>query len=163
MATPLRVLVVDDDPGMRDGMAMSLKRSGFFAEQARGGEEALRMVRPGAYDAVVTDLRMPGMDGLQLTARLKAVDPGLPVLLITAFGSLESAREAMRLGAFDFLSKPFSPEELTIALNKALKSEGHLKAEEPAEAPVILTQDPVLGETLALARRAADSRATILI
>ncbi|BDU68439.1 acetoacetate metabolism regulatory protein AtoC [Geothrix oryzae] len=163
MATPLRVLVVDDDPGMRDGMAMSLKRSGFFAEQARGGEEALRMVRPGAYDAVVTDLRMPGMDGLQLTARLKAVDPALPVLLITAFGSLETAREAMRLGAFDFLSKPFSPEELTLALNKALKSEGHLKAEEPAQAPVILTQDPVLGETLALARRAADSRATILI
>ncbi|MDP1832374.1 MAG: sigma-54 dependent transcriptional regulator [Geothrix sp.] len=163
MATPLRVLVVDDDPGMRDGMALSLKRSGFFTEQARGGEEALRMVRPGAYDAVVTDLRMPGMDGLQLTARLKAVDPGLPVLLITAFGSLESAREAMRLGAFDFLSKPFSPDELTTALNKALKSEGHLKAQEPSEAPVILTQDPVLGETLALARRAADSRATILI
>ena len=163
MATPLRVLVVDDDPGMRDGMAMSLKRSGFFAEQARGGEEALRMIRPGAYDAVVTDLRMPGMDGLQLTARLKAVDPTLPVLLITAFGSLETAREAMRLGAFDFLSKPFSPEELSSALNKALKSEGHLKAEEPAEAPVILTQDPALGETLALARRAADSRATILI
>jgi two-component system response regulator FlrC len=69
----------------------------------------------------------------------------------------------MRLGAFDFLSKPFSPEELTSALNKALKADGHLKAEEPAEAPVILTQDPVLGETLALARRAADSRATILI
>ena len=163
MATPLRVLVVDDDPGMRDGMAMSLKRSGFFAEQARGGEEALRMVRPGAFDAVVTDLRMPGMDGLQLTARLKAVDPALPVLLITAFGSLESAREAMRLGAFDVLSKPFSPEELTAALNKALKAEGHLKAAEPSEAPVILTQDPVLGETLTLARRAADSRATILI
>ena len=163
MATPLRVLVVDDDPGMRDGMAMSLKRSGFFAEQARGGEEALRMVRPGAYDAVVTDLRMPGMDGLQLTARLKAVDPGLPVLLITAFGSLESAREAMRLGAFDFLSKPFSPEELITALNKALKAESHLKAEDASEAPVILTQDPVLVETLALARRAADSRATILI
>jgi two-component system, response regulator FlrC len=163
MATPLRVLVVDDDPGMRDGMAMSLKRSGFFAEQARGGEEALRMVRPGAYDAVVTDLRMPGMDGLQLTARLKAIDPGLPVLLITAFGSLDSAREAMRLGAFDFLSKPFSPEELITALNKALKSESHLKAEDASEAPVILTQDPVLGETLALARRAADSRATILI
>ena len=163
MATPLRVLVVDDDPGMRDGMAMSLKRSGFFAEQARNGEEALRMVRPGAYDAVVTDLRMPGIDGLQLTARLKAVDPALPVLLITAFGSLEAAREAMRLGAFDFLSKPFSPEELTAALHKALKAEARLKVEEPADAPVILTQDPALGETLALARRAADSRATILI
>ena len=163
MATPLRVLVVNDDPGMRDGMAMSLKRSGFFAEQARGGEEALRVVRPGAFDAVITNLRMPGMDGLQLTARLKAVDPALPVLLITAFGRLETARETPRLVAFHSLSKPFSPEELTAALNKALRSEGHLKAEAPAEAPVILTQDAALGETLALARRAADSRATILI
>jgi two-component system response regulator FlrC len=69
----------------------------------------------------------------------------------------------MRLGAFDYLSKPFSPEELVQAVQKAIRSDGRLKAEEPGEAPVILTQDPVLAETLALARRAADSRATILI
>ena len=163
MANPLRILVVDDDPGMRDGMAMSLKRAGFVTEQAKSGEEALRITRPGAFDAVVTDLRMMGMDGLQLTARLKALDPGMPVLLVTAFGSLDTAREAMRLGAFDYLSKPFSPDELVGAVRKAIQSEGHLKAEEPGDAPVILTQDPVLAETLALARRAADSRATILI
>lgn len=163
MANPLRVLVVDDDPGMRDGMALSLKRAGFVTEQAKSGEDALRMTRPGAFDAVVTDLRMMGMDGLQLTARLKALDPGLPVLLVTAFGSLDTAREAMRLGAFDYLSKPFSPEELVGAVKKAIRSEDHLKPEEPGEAPVILTQDPSLAETLALARRAADSRATILI
>ena len=163
MANPLRVLVVDDDPGMREGMAMSLKRAGFVTEQARSGEDALRMTRPGAFDAVVTDLRMTGMDGLQLTARLKALDTSLPVLLVTAFGSLDTAREAMRLGAFDYLSKPFSPEELVQAVQKAIRSDGRLKAEEPGEAPVILTQDPVLAETLALARRAADSRATILI
>jgi len=163
MANPLRVLVVDDDPGMREGMAMSLKRAGFVTEQARSGEDALRMTRPGAFDAVVTDLRMTGMDGLQLTARLKALDTTLPVLLVTAFGSLDTAREAMRLGAFDYLSKPFSPDELVQAVRKAISSDGRLKAEEPGEAPVILTQDPVLAETLALARRAADSRATILI
>ena len=163
MANPLRVLVVDDDPGMREGMAMSLKRAGYVIEQARSGEDALRMTRPGAFDAVVTDLRMTGMDGLQLTARLKALDTSLPVLLVTAFGSLDTAREAMRLGAFDYLSKPFSPDELVQAVRKAISSDGRLKAEEPGEAPVILTQDPVLAETLALARRAADSRATILI
>ena len=73
MASPLRVLVVDDDPGMRDGMAMTLKRAGFVTEQAKSGEEALRITRPGAFDAVVTDLRMLGMDGLQLTARLKEI------------------------------------------------------------------------------------------
>jgi len=163
MANPLRVLVVDDDPGMRDGMAMSLKRAGFVTEQARSGEDALRMTRPGAFDAVVTDLRMTGMDGLQLTARLKALDTALPVLLVTAFGSLDTAREAMRLGAFDYLSKPFSPEELVTAVKKAIRCDERLKAEEPGDAPVILTQDPALAETLALARRAADSRATILI
>jgi len=163
MANPLRVLVVDDDPGMRDGMAMSLKRAGYVIEQARSGEDALRLTRPGAFDAVVTDLRMTGMDGLQLTARLKALDSNLPVLLVTAFGSLDTAREAMRLGAFDYLSKPFSPDELVQAVKKAIRGDERLKAEEPGEAPVILTQDPVLAETLALARRAADSRATILI
>ncbi|HPS68648.1 MAG TPA: sigma-54 dependent transcriptional regulator [Holophaga sp.] len=154
---------MDDDPGMRDGMALSLKRAGFVTEQAKSGEDALRMTRPGAFDAVVTDLRMMGIDGLQLTARLKALDPALPVLLVTAFGSLDTAREAMRLGAFDYLSKPFSPDELVTAVRKAIKSDERLKPEEPGEATVILTQDPVLVETLALARRAADSRATILI
>ena len=163
MATPLRVLIVDDDPGMRDGMALSLKRSGFICEQARSGEDALRMTRPGAYDAVVTDLRMTGMDGLQLMARLKALDAALPVLLVTAFGSLETAREAMRLGAFDYLTKPFSPDELVAAVRKAVRAEDRLRPEEPGDAPAILTQDPNLAETLAMARRAADSRATILI
>src|SRR5512133_1131811 len=163
MATPLRILVVDDDPGMRDGMALSLKRSGSSVDQARDGEEALRMVRPGGYDAGVADFRLPGMDGLQLTARLKAVDPSLPILLITVASDQQTAREAARLGAFDVLSRPFGSEELPAALQKALNSEEHLMAKEPAEAPLILTQDPALGETLALARRAADSRATILI
>jgi two-component system response regulator FlrC len=163
MVTPLRVLVVDDDPGMRDGMALTLKRAGFVTEQAKSGEDALRVTRPGAFDAVVTDLRMVGMDGLQLTARLKALDPMLPVLLVTAFGSLDTAREAMRLGAFDYLSKPFSPDELVGAVRKSIQSDERLKAQEPGDAPVILTEDPALAETLALARRAADSRATILI
>jgi two-component system response regulator FlrC len=106
---------------------------------------------------------MTGIDGLQLTARLKALDPALPVLLVTAFGSLDTAREAMRLGAFDYLSKPFSPGELVNAVKKSLRADERLKAVEAAEAPVILTQDPALAETLVLARRAADSRATILI
>jgi two-component system response regulator FlrC len=163
MVNPLRVLVVDDDPGMREGMALSLKRAGFVCEQARSGEDALGKTRPGAYDAVVTDFRMTGMDGLQLIARLKALDPKLPVLLVTAFGSLDTAKEAMRLGAFDYLSKPFSPNELVGAVQKAIRAEDRFKPEEAAEAPVILTQDPALAETLALARRAADSRATILI
>jgi len=163
MATRLRVLVVNDDPGARDGMALNLKRSGASVDQAPTGEEALRLVRPGGYDAVVASLHLPGMGGLQLTARLRAVDPALPVLLIAPAGAPEALLQAPSPGAFDVLASPFSPEELSAALQEALKAEGHLRTTEPAEAPLTLTQDPALSETLALARRAADSRATILI
>lgn len=159
MATPLRVLVVNDDPGMRDGVALSLKRSGLAVDLAQEGAEALRLAHQGGYDAVVADLHPTGMDGLELSARLKAVDPVLPVLLIGAADESETAR----LAAFEVLYRPFSADELRAAVQKAVASEGHLKAAEPSEAPLTLTQDPALGETLAMARRAADSRATILI
>lgn len=159
MANPLRVLVVNDDPGMRDGVAMSLKRSGLQVDLAREGGEALRLTRQGGYDAVVADLHPTGTDGLQLSARLKAVDPALPVLLIAAAGEPESAR----LSAFEVLYRPFSADDLSSALQKAVESEGHLKVTDSTEAAFTLTQDPALGETLAMARRAADSRATILI
>lgn len=159
MATPLRVLVVNDDPGMRDGVASSLKRSGLAVDLARESAEALRLAHQGGYDAVVADLHPTGMDGLELSARLKAVDPVLPILLIGAADEPETAR----LAAFEVLYRPFSADELSAAVQKAVASEGHLKAAEPSEAPLTLTQDPALGETLAMARRAADSRATILI
>ena len=163
MATPQRVLVVDDDPGMRNGMVMVLKRAGFICEQARSGEDALKMTRPGAFDAVVTDYKMTGMDGVQLIARLKALDPRLPMLLVTAYGTKDTFKDAMRHGAYDCLPKPFDNNELVDAVKKAIKSEARFKPEDVTEVKAILTQDPALEDTLALARRAADSRATILI
>jgi len=106
MATnPIRLLVVDDDPGMRDGMALTLKRAGHVVEQARSAEDALRLVRPGAFDAVITDYRMTGMDGLQLTARLKAIDPGLPVVLVTALESHEHRARGLEVGADAYIGK----------------------------------------------------------
>jgi len=163
MANPIKVLIVDDDPDVREGMALSLKRAGFICDQARSGKDALDKTRPGAFDAVVTDFKMTGMDGLQLTARLKALDPSLPVLMVTGFYDVDTLKEAMRLGAFDYLRKPFDNNELVAAVKKSLRTDEKLKAVTKAEAPIILTEDPALAETLALARRAADSRATILI
>ena len=160
MATPLRVLVVNGDPAVREGLLLGLRRAGFPAELARSGEEALRRVQPGGYDIVVADLGLPGMGGPQLVARLLALDPALPVLLTAG---PEEPREGLALGAFDLLSQPFTPEELTAAMQKTLISEGRLRTTLPAEAPLLLTRDRVLGETLALARRAADSRAAILV
>jgi two-component system response regulator FlrC len=163
MATPLRVLVVDDDPALRDSLVLGLKRAGFPVELSRSGEEALRRLHRGAYDIVVANLHLSGMGGPQFVARLKAVDPALPVLFTAGPGEPGEAGEALALGAFDTLPQPFTPEELTAAMQKTLISEDHLRAIEPAEAPLLLTGDRALGETLALARRAADSRATILI
>lgn len=138
---------------------MSLKRSGLAVDLAREGAEALRLAGQGGYDAAVVDLHPAGLDGLQLSARLKAVDPVLPVLLIGA--AVET--ETTRLAAVEVLYRPFSVDELNAALQRAAASEGRLKAAGPVEAPLTLTQDPALGETLAMARRAADCRATILI
>ncbi|WP_243304845.1 sigma-54-dependent transcriptional regulator [Geothrix oryzisoli] len=160
MATTLRVLVVSDDPGAREGLTQSLKRSGATADPARSGDEALRLVRPGLYAAAVVDLRQ---ESLPFTARLRAVEPALPVLLVVPAHDRHTTGEALRMSAFDTLARPFSPEELTAALQKAMAYEGHLRAGAPAEAALVLTQDRALEETLALARRAADSRATILI
>ena len=132
MANPLRVLVVDDDPGMRDGMALSLRRAGFVTEQAKSGEEALRMTRPGAFDAVVTDLRMMGIDGLQLTARLKALDPVLPVLLVTAFGSLDTAREAMRLALLISSPSPSVPTSWSLRCGRPSRATSASSPRNPA-------------------------------
>jgi len=163
MANPIKVLIVEDDPGMREGMAQSLKRAGFICDQAWNGKDALEKTRPGAFDAVVTDYRMPCMDGLEFMSRLKALDPSISVLLVTAFGSEDTFKDAMRLGAYDCLSKPFDNKELVAAVKKSLNTDEKLKADTKAEAPILITNDPPLLETLALARRAADSRATILI
>jgi len=160
MATPLRVLVVNDDPATREGLVLGLRRAGATAELARGSEEALRLIRPGGCDVVLADLHLPGMGGPQFAARLRAVDPALPVLLISG---PERAGEAASLAGFEVLSRPFSAEALTGALQRALSFEGRLRTGEPGEVPLILTRDQALGETLALARRAADSRATIFI
>ena len=114
------VLVVDDDAGMRDLVAAALRHSGWQTLTAAGGEEARCTARAAAPDVVVTDLRMPGMDGLELCRALRADDPDLPVVVLTAHGDLANAIEAMRAGAFDFLPKPFEPDELRLRVERAV-------------------------------------------
>lgn len=118
------VLVVDDERDMCDLIVDFLGREGYEVEAAHTGFEALARVREQDYDVVVTDLRMPGMDGIEVLREVKTLRPDVPVILITAFGSIDLAIEAMKAGAFYFVTKPFKMRQLEALVAKAAEQRG---------------------------------------
>jgi DNA-binding NtrC family response regulator len=114
------VLVVDDKEMLRDSVAMTLQRAGMTVFAAADGATALEMVARKRPDAIVTDLKMPGMTGIELIEKVRAIDEDLPVVLMTAFGTIDTAVKAMKLGAFDYITKPFEGDELIIAIKRAI-------------------------------------------
>jgi len=116
-----RLLVVDDEPTQREMLSGILGRAGYRVETAAGGREALEALERDAFDLLLTDQKMPGMDGLALLDRAQAMRPDLPVVLMTAYGSVSDAVAAMKKGAADYLTKPFEREELLLVLERALK------------------------------------------
>ncbi len=115
-----RVLVVDDELGMREGCRRILAPDGHEITTAESGEQALELFRPGAFDLALIDLKMPGISGIELLPRLREADPDLLCVIITAYASLETAVQATKTGAYDYLAKPFTPDELTAVVDKAL-------------------------------------------
>ncbi len=115
------ILVVDDRPMMRDSIGETLRRAGFEVVEAPDGQAALAAFAARRPDCVVTDLNMPGMDGIELIERLRAVDEDVPLLLMTAYASIETAVKAMRLGAFNYIQKPFEGDTLIISVKRALE------------------------------------------
>jgi DNA-binding NtrC family response regulator len=115
------VLVVDDKDMMRDSVTATLQRAGFEVASAPDGQQALDKIAARRPDVVVTDLRMPGLSGIELVDRIRRIDDGLPVLLMTAFGTIETAVKAMKAGAFDYLTKPFEGDELVISVKRAVE------------------------------------------
>jgi DNA-binding NtrC family response regulator len=107
------VLVVDDEYAMRVAMGRVLERAGFEITRAESAEVAIEALRARPWDAMVSDIRMPGMDGRELLSRALALRPELKVVLVTAYGTVEDAVQAVRRGASDYLLKPFAPEALT--------------------------------------------------
>lgn len=117
-----RILVVDDQKNMRTTTGLLLRQAGHEVQEAASGEEALRLLEGSNFDLLLTDLRMEPMSGTELLARALQIQPGLQVIVMTAFGSIDSAVEAMRLGATDYLSKPFKSGELEVRVAKALEN-----------------------------------------
>jgi signal transduction histidine kinase len=116
-----KALVVDDEPGMRDLLGAELTRRGFEVETARDGTEALARAREGSFALVVSDVKMPRMGGLELLENLKRAAPEAAVIMVTGYGTVEAAVGAMKLGASDFVEKPFELDRLMAAVDRAME------------------------------------------
>jgi len=166
-----RVLVVDDEVRMADVVAMALSRGGFDCETCGSGEAALAALAERPVDVIVSDRKMPGMDGLELLARVHQGWPELPVILLTAYGDVPSAVQAMQAGAFDYVTKPFDNDELRALVARAcdmrrLERENRWLRQEVAGRygpEAIVAESPQSRAVLELVRRAAPSRASVLI
>ncbi len=115
------ILLIDDDESLRRVMEFGLTEAGYAVRAVAGGEEGFRLFEQDSFDAVVTDITMPGMSGMEVLRRVRERDARIPVVVITAYGTIESAVEAMKQGAFDYITKPFNRDELRLTLEKALR------------------------------------------
>ena len=121
MAEKLKILVVDDEPSHRTMLRAVLTDEGYAVAEASDGTEAIQAVEKEAFDLILMDLRMTAMDGIEALTEIRKISPQVPVLIMTAYASVKTAVEALKAGAFDYLTKPLDIEELKILIDKALE------------------------------------------
>lgn len=114
------ILIVDDEEGLREGLSKLLEGEGYAVIAAETGEEALQILQQSHIDLVLTDMRMPGMDGIELLKKIRERHGELGVIILTGYGQIESYIEAMNFGAIEYVSKPFKVNELKFIVNKVL-------------------------------------------
>ncbi len=166
-----RVLVVDDEENIRLVLRTLLRKHGYEVEMADSGESALRLVDTFGPDVILTDVRMPKMGGLDLLATLKAKQSLSTVIVMSAYGSVDLALEAMKAGAYDYVSKPFKPEEIVLVLKKAeerenLRRENKALKEQIRESnqfESILAKSPQMTLIFKTIAKIADYKTTVLI
>ena len=165
-----RVLVVDDEQRMRRVLQILIEKIGLESSAAEGGEQALAIFRSEQIDLVLSDLKMAPMDGLALLQELRAIDPEVPVIILTAFGTISTAIEAMKLGAFDFVLKPFDRAALEIVIRKALdvsryQLENRFYREQSSGAAIanLIGESPAMQPVYDLVRQVAPTKSAVLI
>jgi DNA-binding NtrC family response regulator len=154
-----KLLVVDDDIQMLAALEAALRRKGHLVETASNGIEAASKLDNMTVQAVLTDLKMPGMDGLELLQHIRSTNPALPVVVLSAFGTVPMAVEAIKAGANDFLVKPFSQDSLDEMLERLAQS----RPSQGAESTELITENPAMRAMLASAAQAAKTQATVLV
>ncbi|MDH4321676.1 MAG: response regulator, partial [Desulfobulbaceae bacterium] len=171
-----KILVVDDEQNMRIALYEALSRNGYEVSVAENGQMALEMVEKAPPDMLITDIKMPSMDGIALLRQIKAMRPALPVVIITGFATVDTAVEAMKQGAVDYIIKPFSVEVIEATVARVFAAGVPLPMPEPADSRArnaaaegaatsrpVIGQDPQLLKLLAKAKSVASSKATVLI
>ncbi|MCG3174693.1 MAG: Regulatory protein AtoC [Myxococcota bacterium] len=162
------ILIADDEQNMRRVVSAMLTREGWEVDEAADGAEARSKLRESRYAALVTDLRMPGMNGLELLKWSQSEFPGMPVVVITAHGSVDTAVEALKQGAFDYITKPFEKDDLLASLRKATSTQELSRSEihepiTPAGRFDIIGQSPRMKAVYQVIQRVADTPSTVLI
>jgi DNA-binding NtrC family response regulator len=159
------ILVIDDEESMRLALSEALLRSGHEVDCVSNGYDALKKVQSFPFKLIITDVRMPKMSGLEVLQEIKRVSPNVPVVIITAYGTIHNAVEAMKKGAADYILKPFSFETLDAVVNRALINGRRQSAPEKSEPKEreIVTRDPQMLKLINLAKSIAASKSTVLI
>ncbi len=166
-----RVLIVDDDAALRESLGLILSAEGYTVLAAESGERALEILADSAVDAVVCDLRMPGLDGFDLIPQISRQLPGVPVILMSAHGTEDLAVEAIQRGAYDYLAKPFQPAEIRLTLRKAREREALRRRNEllqremsrsVGERAIVAASDRMIA-LLELLERTAAYKSTVLV
>ncbi|TSK08975.1 MAG: sigma-54-dependent Fis family transcriptional regulator [Geobacter sp.] len=166
-----RILVVDDELSMREFLAILLDGEGYLVDQAESAEHALSCMSRQQYDLVLSDVSMPGLGGIELLCRIKADSPDTAVLMITAFTTAEEAVEAMKLGAYDYIGKPFKVEEVKVLVGMALEKRSLVQENKRLQAEVqerfgfsgLIGKSKQMREVYELIAKVADSMANVLI
>ena len=166
-----RIAVVDDQALMRESIAETLSGTGHDVKTFAAGAAAVAAVSADEFDLLITDLKMPGMGGLEVLAKAAEAAPGLPVVVITAHGTVESAVDAMKRGAFDYIVKPFDPDELEVVVNRGVAHRQLVRENEllrsriadEAGVPVMVGADSGLASVSSIVERVAVSDATVLV
>ena len=172
------ILVVDDEPIMQEILGDFLREEGYSIDIAGSGEEGIELAQKSSYDCAIVDLMMPGIDGIETMQKLRDIDASVPVIMVTAFASVESAVEAMKRGAFEYITKPFKNDEVLVVLQKAIRTR-QLELEVPQLKEEVKTlrkalkdkysfenivgKNRYMQEVYSLIEQAAPSRSTILI
>ena len=168
---PRRILIVDDEASFRNVLTVILRKEGYEVEGATNGEEGLNKISNATFDHVLCDIRMPKMDGLEFLRESQKAGVEAPVIMMSAFGTVDTAIEAMKLGAYDYISKPFKPDEIILTLKKAEEREGLRKENELLRRQVkkeysfenIVSKNEKMNKIFEIIRKVAPYKSTILI
>ncbi|MCG8615393.1 MAG: response regulator, partial [Desulfobacterales bacterium] len=166
-----RILVVDDELVIRESLAGWLRRDGYRVETLESGELAVEALKTTSFDVILLDIQMDGMSGMDVLAHVKEEYPDIDVIMITAFGSVPSAVQAMKSHAFDYLLKPFDPDELGVLIKKLMDHRARKREntylretfEEQSRFESMIGQSGAMQEVFSLIRDIRDSDATVLL